>query len=54
MTEVLYCPVNNELFLYTGCYEINIQTNTMTLYLQTTHKRVKIVDANQLKHIGWL
>jgi hypothetical protein len=54
MTEILYCPINNELFLFTGCYEINIQTNTMLLYLQTTRKRVRIVDATQLVHVGWL
>jgi hypothetical protein len=54
MTEILYCPINNELFLFTGCYEINTQTNTMLLYLQTICKRVKIVDASQLTHIGWL
>ena len=54
MTEVLYCPINNELLLFTGCYEIDIQTNTMFLYLQTTRKRIKIVEATQLVHIGWL
>ena len=34
--------------------EINIQTNTMLLYLQTTRKRVRIVEATRLIHIGWL
>lgn len=54
MTEVLYCPINNELLLFTGCYEFDVQTKTMLLYLQTTRKRIKIVEANQLVHIGWL
>ena len=54
MTEVLYCPINNELFLFTGCYELDVQTKTMLLYLQTTRKRIKIVEATQLVHIGWL
>lgn len=54
MTEVLYCPVNNELLLFTGCYEIDIQTNTMLLYLHATRNSIKVVEATQLVHIGWL
>ena len=54
MTEVLYCPINNELLLFTGCYELDVQTKTMLLYLQTNRKRIKIVEATQLVHIGFL
>jgi len=54
MTEILYCPINNQLFLFTGCYELDIQTKTMLLYLQTNRKRRKVVEATQLIHIGWL
>lgn len=54
MTEVLYCPINNELLLSTGCYEFDVQTNAMILYLYTNRKRIKIIEATQLVHIGWL
>ncbi len=54
MSEVLYCPINNELLLFTGCYELDVQTEKMILYLQTRRKRIKIVEATQLTHIGWL
>lgn len=54
MTEVLYCPINNELLLFTGCFELDVQTKTMVFYLQTRRKRIKIVEATQIIHIGWL
>ena len=54
MTEVLYDPINNELFFFTGAFEFDTEKNTMTLYLQTRRKRIKIVDATQIVHIGWL
>lgn len=54
MIEVLYCPINNELLVFTGCYELNVQTTTMLLYLQTNRKHIKIVEASQLVHVGWL
>jgi hypothetical protein len=54
MTEVLYCPINNELLLSTGCFELDAQTKTMVIYLETRRKRIKIVEATQLVHIGWL
>lgn len=49
MTEVLYCPINNELLLSTGCFELDVQTKTMILYLQTNRKRIKIVEAAQIQ-----
>ena len=54
MTEILYCPKNNELLLFTGCYELDVQTKTMILYLQTRRKRMVTVAASELVHIGWL
>jgi hypothetical protein len=54
MTEILYCPKNNELLLFTGAYEFNTQNNTMILYLWTRRKRMVTVAASKLIHIGWL
>ena len=54
MTEVLYDPINNELFFFTGAFEFDVERKTMTLYLQTKRKCFKIVKAAQLVHIGWL
>jgi hypothetical protein len=54
MTEILYCPKNNELLLFTGAYELNTQNNTMILYLWTRRKRMVIAKASELVHIGWL
>jgi hypothetical protein len=54
MIEVLYCPINNELLLFTGAFEFDVKTKTMIIYLQTKRKRIKIVEASQLVSIGWL
>jgi hypothetical protein len=54
MTEVLYCPKNNELLLFTGCFEVDLKNNTMILYLQTRRKKMVTVEASELVHIGWL
>jgi len=54
MTEILYCPKNNELLLFTGGYEVDMQNNTMVLYLQARRKRMKLIEASELVHIGWL
>ena len=53
MTEVLYCPKNNELFLF-GSFKLDTKNKTMILYLQTSRKRMKRVEASELVHIGWL
>lgn len=52
--EVLYCPKNNELLLFTGCYEFDVKNKTMTLYIQTRSKKMKKIEASELVHIGWL
>jgi hypothetical protein len=54
MTEVLYCPKNNELFIFTGCYELDTKSKTVILYLQARRKRMVIAKASELVHIGWL
>jgi hypothetical protein len=54
MTEILYCPKNNELILFAGCYELDLKRNTMILYIQTSRKRMRRIEASELVHIGWL
>ena len=54
MTEILYCPKNNELLLFTGACEVDTQSKTVILYLQTRRKRIVTVAASELVHIGWL
>jgi hypothetical protein len=54
MIEVVYCPVNNEIFIFTGCFDLDVQTKTIRAYLQTKRKGIKIAEASQLVHIGWL
>ena len=54
MTEILYCPKNNELLLFTGACELELKRNTMILYIQTSRKRMKKIEASELVHIGWL
>jgi hypothetical protein len=53
MTEILYCPKNNELLLF-GSFKLDAKNKTMILYLQTRRKRMKAVEASELVHIGWL
>jgi hypothetical protein len=54
MTEILYCPKNNELLLFTGAYELDTQNKIMILYLQARRRRMVTVAASELVHIGWL
>lgn len=54
MTEVLYCPINNQIFLFTGAFEVDAENKILKVYLQTNRKRIKIIEATQLVHIGWL
>ena len=54
MTEILYCPKNNELLLFSGACELDVQNNTMILYIHISRKRMKKIEASELVHIGWL
>lgn len=54
MTEVLYCPINDELLLFTGACELDLKRNTMILYIHTSRKGMKKIEAGELVHIGWL
>jgi hypothetical protein len=54
MTEILYCPKNNELLLFTGAYQLDTQSKTMILYLEARRKRIMIAKVSELLHIGWL
>lgn len=51
MTEVLYCPINNELLLFTGVFLTH--ENVMTIY-GYANKKMKEVNSKNLVHIGWL
>jgi len=54
MTEILYCPKNNELVLFSGACEVDVQNKIVILYIQTSRKRMRGVEASELVHIGWL
>jgi len=55
MIEILYCPINNELLLFTGAFEIDIQKNTMVIYVYGGKRRdIRLLDSSKLVHIGWL
>ena len=60
MTEILYSPKHNELFLFTGQYEFNPNDQTMTLYLITKRRKSVLpstlvkIEAKDLIHVGWL
>lgn len=63
MNEVLYDPVNNELYLFNGIFEVDIKRHTMTIYVAGSKKlgmalksdsNFLKVNAKSLVHIGWL
>jgi hypothetical protein len=54
MEEVLYCPINNEMLLFSGAYKFEVDTMIMTLYVYSNRKKMKKVSAKNLIHIGWL
>lgn len=63
MTEVLYDPINNELYLFNGMFEVDMKRHTMTIYVMRSKKlgmalkskdKTFKVDAKSLVHIGWL
>lgn len=63
MTEVLYDPINNELYLFNGMFEVDAKKHTMTIYVMSAKKlgmalkskdKTFKVDAKSLVHIGWL
>lgn len=51
MTEVLYCPINNELLLFTGVFLTHETGMTIFVY---ANKKMKEIDPRKLVHIGWL
>lgn len=63
MTEVLYDPTNNEIYLFNGKFEVDTEKLTMTIYvvgykklgmaLKSKDKTFK-VNVKKLIHIGWL
>jgi hypothetical protein len=52
MTEVLYCPKSNKLFLFSGNFRLDLEAKTVTLFL--SGKGTKKIEATELVHIGWL
>lgn len=55
MTEVLYCPVSNELVLFSGIFEVDSNKKTMTIYVYGRKGYgVKNISSKDLVHIGWL
>ena len=63
MTEVLYDPINNELYLFNGMFEVDTKRHTMTIYVMSAKKlgmalkskdKVLKVNTKELVHIGWL
>lgn len=55
MTEVLYCPVSNRIFLFSGVFELDTEKKVMTLYVYGEKRRdIELLDSKNLVHIGWL
>jgi hypothetical protein len=54
MTEVLYCPKTNEIYLSYGTYSFDGSTMTLTLYLMSGSKELTKINAKDLVHLGWL
>jgi hypothetical protein len=63
MTEVLYDPINDELYLFNGMFEVDTKRHAITVYairskklnmtLKSKDKTVEI-DTKSLVLIGWL
>lgn len=63
MIEVLYDPINNEIYLFNGKFEVDTKRLTITIYvmgykklgmaLKSKNKTIK-VNAKDVVHIGWL
>jgi hypothetical protein len=63
MTEVLYDPINDKLYLFNGMFEVDTKRHEIKIYvirskklgmaLKSKDKTVE-VDAKSLVHIGWL
>jgi hypothetical protein len=54
MSEVLYSPKHNEIFIFTGCFSYDDKKKTMTLYVFSGKKGYATIKAKDLVHIGWL
>lgn len=57
MTEILYCPILNELLLFEGKFEFT--GKTVTVFVASRKKlgmkiNNKVINVNSLVHIGWL
>lgn len=63
MTEVLYDPINNELYLFNGMFKVDTKRHTMRIYVMRSKKlgmalkskdKTFKVDAKSLVRVGWL
>lgn len=59
MTEVLYDPINNEIYLFDGNFEVDENSKKITICLITdgalkNDAKLTSVKVDQLFHIGWL
>ena len=55
MTEILYCPMSNELVLFSGIFEVDAEKKVMTLYVYGKNRKgVRLLNSKNLVHIGWL
>lgn len=59
MTEVLYDPINNEIYLFDGKFEVDESLKKITICLITdetlkNNDKLTRVKVDQLFHIGWL
>lgn len=63
MTEVVYDPINNEIYLFDGKFEVDTKKHRLIVYvtgstklgmaLKSKDKTIK-VNAEELVHLGWL
>jgi hypothetical protein len=55
MIEILYCPITNEIFLFSGLFELDEKKKVMTIYVYGRNKyKIIKVNAKSLTHLGWL
>lgn len=55
MTEILYDPKLNEILLFSGACEVDLENKMVVLYVEGSRKkRWKMIESKHLVHIGWL
>lgn len=55
MAEILYCPINNEVYLFAGRFKFDHDNGQLVISLESDDpKKARSVDSRSLVHIGWL